>query len=152
MPALVSSTAIPIREQARPPWRRLSRRARRAGGEAVDLYWGSGRCDDAPALAWFRVSALVPLAPGLTAPASILLGDHAEAQLVAERAARLFPEGVSDQLVQLVLRTQSDSPLLLALGAFAEAYADQSERDYSTVRDAAAAGRIDTRASTAVAP
>jgi uncharacterized BrkB/YihY/UPF0761 family membrane protein len=33
---------------------------------------------------------------------------------VAERAARLFPEGVSDQLVQLILRTRRDSPLLLA--------------------------------------
>jgi uncharacterized BrkB/YihY/UPF0761 family membrane protein len=115
MPAFVWPMAIPVRGKARAPsWRRLSRRARRAGGEAVDLYWGSGLCDDAPALAWFLVSALVPLALGLTALASIVLGDHAEAQALAERAARLFPEGVSDQLVQVILRTQSDSPLLLA--------------------------------------
>lgn len=115
MAALVSPTAIPVPEPARPTRRRrLSQRARRAGGEAVDLYWGSGLCDDAPALAWFLVSALVPLALGLTALASILLGDYAEAQAVAERAARLFPDGVSDQLVQLILRTHGDSPLLLA--------------------------------------
>jgi len=115
MPALFSPSAIPVREEARTPLRgRLPERARRAGAEAVDLYWGSGLCDDAPALAWFLVSALVPLALGLTALASIVLGDYAEAQAVAERAARLFPESVSDQLVQLILRTHRDSPLLLA--------------------------------------
>lgn len=92
----------------------LSNRVRRSVAEAIDLYWGSGLCDDVPALAWFLVSALVPLALGLTALASIVLGDYEEAQAVAERAARLFPEGVSDQLVQLILRTHRDSPLLLA--------------------------------------
>jgi len=84
------------------------------GSRAFDLYWGSGLCDDVPALSWFLVSALVPLALGLTALASIVLGDYEEAQAVAERAALLFPEGVSDQLVQLILRTHGDSPLLLA--------------------------------------
>lgn len=92
----------------------LTIRRPRAVDQAIDFYWGSGICDDVPALAWFLVSALVPLALGLTALASIVLGDYEEAQAVAERAARLFPEGVSDQLVQLILRTHRDSPLLLA--------------------------------------
>lgn len=93
---------------------RLRSRVRRTVAEAIELYWGTGLCDDVPALGWFLVSALVPLALGLTALASIVLGDYEEAQAVAERAARLFPEGVGDQLVQLILRTRRDSPLLLA--------------------------------------
>ncbi len=58
--------------------------------------------------------SLVPLALGMTALASLLLGDYAEAQALAERAARVLPQDVSDQFVQLVLRTKRDSPLLLA--------------------------------------
>lgn len=88
---------------------------RRAATWAIELYWGEGVCDDVPALAWFLVSALVPLALGLTAVASLALGDYAEAQAVAERAARVLPAGVSDQVVQLVLRTRRDSPLLIGL-------------------------------------
>ena len=92
----------------------MRRTAGRTVASAIDLYWRSGLCDDVPALAWFLVSALVPLALGLTALASIVLGDYEEAQQIAERAAGLFPAGVSDQLVQLILRTDRDSPLLLA--------------------------------------
>ncbi len=84
-----------------------------------DLYWGSGVCDDVPALAWYLISALVPLAIGMPALASLALGDYDEAQAVAERAARALPEGVSDQVVQLILRTRRDSPLLLALSILA---------------------------------
>src|SRR3954451_581019 len=48
---------------------------------------------------------------GMTALASLLLGDYARAQALAERAARVLPADVSDQAVQLVLRTKRDSPL-----------------------------------------
>ena len=47
---------------------------RRAATWAIELYWGEGVCDDVPALAWFLVSALVPLALGLTAVASLASG------------------------------------------------------------------------------
>jgi uncharacterized BrkB/YihY/UPF0761 family membrane protein len=87
---------------------------RRAATWAIRLYWGDGVCDDVPALSWFLIAALVPLALGMTAVASLALGDYAEAQAVAERAARVLPAGVSDQVVQLVLRTRRDSPLLIA--------------------------------------
>jgi uncharacterized BrkB/YihY/UPF0761 family membrane protein len=50
----------------------------------------------------------------MTALASIALGDYAEAQRTAERAAGVLPAGVSDQLVQLILRTQRASGWLLA--------------------------------------
>src|SRR3954451_22576914 len=51
---------------------------------------------------------------GMTALASLLLGDYAKAQALAERAARVLPADVSDQVVQLVLRTKRDSPRLRA--------------------------------------
>jgi uncharacterized BrkB/YihY/UPF0761 family membrane protein len=88
-----------------------------------ELYWGSGVCDDVPALSWFLMAALVPLALGMTALASLLLGDYAEAQALAERAARVLPPDVGDQLVQLVLRTRRDSPLLLAFSLVAMVWA-----------------------------
>jgi uncharacterized BrkB/YihY/UPF0761 family membrane protein len=87
---------------------------RRALREVVALYWESGVSDDVPALAWFLVSSLVPLALGVTALATVLLGDQAQAQALASRAARVLPKDVHDQLVQLILRTRRDSPVLIA--------------------------------------
>jgi len=87
---------------------------RRTWGEFAALYWGSGLCDDVPALAWFLLASLVPLALGLTALAALVLGDYAQAQALAARAARVLPRDVHDQIVQLVLRTRNDSPLLIA--------------------------------------
>lgn len=78
------------------------------------LYWGSGLATDVPSLAWYLLSSLVPLALGLTALASLVLGDYAEAQQLAAQVAGVLPEDVDDQIVQLVLRTDRDSPLLIA--------------------------------------
>jgi uncharacterized BrkB/YihY/UPF0761 family membrane protein len=86
---------------------------RRVVDSAADLYWGSGVCDDVPALSWFLAAGLVPLALGMTALATVLLGDGAQAEALGERAARVLPSDVSDQLVQLILRTRRDSPLLI---------------------------------------
>jgi uncharacterized BrkB/YihY/UPF0761 family membrane protein len=86
---------------------------RRAGSEFAALYWESGLCDDVPALAWFLLASLVPLALGLTALAAVVLGDYAQAQALATRAAGVLPRDVHDQLVQLVLRTKNDSPILI---------------------------------------
>src|SRR3984957_3899156 len=87
---------------------------RRALREIVSLYWESGVGDDVPALAWFLLSSLVPLALGLTALATVLLGDYAQAQALAARAARVLPQDLHDQIVQLILRTKRNSPLLIA--------------------------------------
>jgi membrane protein len=87
---------------------------RRALREVVGLYWESGVGDDVPALAWFLLSSLAPLALGLTALATVALGDHAQAQALADRVAGVLPDDVHDQLVELVLRTRNDSPLLIA--------------------------------------
>ena len=87
---------------------------RRTWREFAALYWDSGLCDDVPALAWFLLSSLVPLALGLTALAAVVLGDYAHAQALADRAAGVLPRDVHDQIVQLVLRTKNGSPLLIA--------------------------------------
>jgi membrane protein len=87
---------------------------RRALREFVGLYFESGISGDVPALAWFLLSALAPLALGLTALAAVALGDWAEAQALATKAAGVLPPDAHDQVVQLVLRTQNDSPLLIA--------------------------------------
>jgi len=87
---------------------------RRALGEVVGLYWDSGVGDDVPALAWFLLASLAPLALGLTALASIVLGDYARAQSLATRILEVLPKDVHDQVVELILRTKRDSPLLIA--------------------------------------
>ena len=91
---------------------------RRAFRELVGLYWESGVSADVPALAWYLLSSLVPLALGLTALAAVALGDYAEAQALAARLSSGLPKDVHDQVVALVLRTKKDSPLLIA-GAIA---------------------------------
>ena len=86
---------------------------RRVLGELVGLYWESGLGDDVPALAWFLLAALVPLALGLTALAAVVLGDYSQAQALSERISHVLPKDVHDQIVQLILRTKRDSPLLI---------------------------------------
>lgn len=87
---------------------------RRAVREAIGLYWSYGLSNEAPALAWFLLSSLVPLALGITALATVVLGDYAQAQMVAEKLAQGFPHDVHEEIVQLILRTHRDSPLLIA--------------------------------------
>jgi len=86
---------------------------KRAVREAIGFYWGSGLSNDVPALAWFLLASLVPLALGITALAAVVLGDYAKAQMVAERLSEVLPHNVHEQVVQLILRTHRDSPLLI---------------------------------------
>jgi uncharacterized BrkB/YihY/UPF0761 family membrane protein len=90
-------------------------RLRRAARRVDSFYWGSGLCDDVPALAWYLVGACVPLTLGIAALASLVLGDGARAEQVATRIASVLPPGARDQVVDLVLRTHRNSPLLLAI-------------------------------------
>jgi uncharacterized BrkB/YihY/UPF0761 family membrane protein len=83
-------------------------------GELVGLYWDSGLGDDVPALSWFLLAALVPLALGLTALAAVVIGDYTQAQALASRMSKVLPRDVHDQVVALILRTKRDSPLLIA--------------------------------------
>ena len=88
-------------------------RLRSAGREAIGFYWGSGLSNEVPALAWFLLASLVPLALGVTALAAIVLGDYERAHVLAERLSQIFPHSVHEQVVQLILRTHRDSPLLI---------------------------------------
>ena len=97
--------------------RGMRRVPRRVLGEVVGTYWDSGIGDDVPALAWFLVSSLVPLALGVTAIAAIVLGDYTQAQSLTTRIGQVLPKDVHDQIVALILRTKRDSPLLLAVSA-----------------------------------
>lgn len=87
---------------------------RRAPRELMALYWDSGVATDVPALAWFLLSALVPLALGVTALAAVVLGDYTHAQQLAARMSAVLPKDVHDQVAELILRTRRDSPLLIA--------------------------------------
>ena len=87
---------------------------RRAVNEAIAFYWGSGLSNEVPALAWFLLASLVPLALGITALAAVVLGDYEKAQMVAEKLSESLPHNVHEQIVQLILRTHRDSPLLIA--------------------------------------
>jgi uncharacterized BrkB/YihY/UPF0761 family membrane protein len=80
----------------------------------VGLYWESGVSADIPTFAWYLLSSLVPLALGPTALTAVVLGDYAQAQALAARVSRVLPKDVHDQVVTLVLRTQRDSPFLIA--------------------------------------
>jgi uncharacterized BrkB/YihY/UPF0761 family membrane protein len=88
---------------------------RRVPRELIGLYWDSGVANDVPALAWFLLSSLVPLALGITALAAIVLGDYAQAQALSTRVAAVLPKDVHDQVVELILRTKEQSPLLIAV-------------------------------------
>src|ERR1700743_1557858 len=86
-------------------------RLRRVPRELIGLYWDSGVVNDVPALAWFLISSLVPLALGLTALAAVALGDYARAQELSTRISQVLPKDVHDQIVNLILRTKEQSPL-----------------------------------------
>src|SRR4029078_5406375 len=78
------------------------------------FYWGSGLCDDVPALAWTLVVTLVPLALGSGALATGIFGKGAVGAF-AERTASVFPAEVHHQVVSLVLDTRKNTPLLITL-------------------------------------
>jgi uncharacterized BrkB/YihY/UPF0761 family membrane protein len=94
---------------------KISARVRAPLRELVGLYWDSGVSNDVPALAWFLLSSLVPLALGVTAIAAVVLGDYAQAQALSARMAEVLPKDVHDQVVELILRTKQESPLLIAV-------------------------------------
>lgn len=120
---------------------------RRATREAIGFYWGSGLSNEVPALAWFLLASLVPLALGITALAAVVLGDYARAQMVAERLSQVLPHNVHEQVVQLILRTHRESPLLI-VGSIAGMFWTSSgavgvlERSFSRLLGAGGQGML----------
>jgi uncharacterized BrkB/YihY/UPF0761 family membrane protein len=82
---------------------------------AFAFYWGQGIADDVPALTYYLVLSLAPVALGLAALEALLLSDTQSALHVADGLNRFLPDAVHSDIRHLVLGTRDNSPLLLAL-------------------------------------
>jgi uncharacterized BrkB/YihY/UPF0761 family membrane protein len=92
---------------------------RRVLQRAIDFYWGQGIADDVPALTYYLVLSLAPVALGLAALQALLLRDADAALSVARGLNRFLPDAVHGDIRQLVLGTRDNSPLLLGIALFA---------------------------------
>jgi uncharacterized BrkB/YihY/UPF0761 family membrane protein len=91
---------------------------RRAFDRAVHFYWGQGIADDVPALTYYLVLSLAPVALGLAALQAALLRDADAALSVARGLNRFLPDAVHGDVRRLVLGTRDNSPLLLGIALF----------------------------------
>lgn len=88
---------------------------RALGRRIFDFYWGQGIADDVPALTYYLVLSLAPVALGIAALEALLLHDVQAALHVADQLNRFLPEGIHHDIERLVVRTRDNSPMLLAL-------------------------------------
>src|SRR3954467_4651003 len=87
---------------------------RRAARRIFDCYWGQGIADDVPALTYYLLLSLAPLALGLAAVQALLLKNVLSAIEVADQLNRFLPDAIHGDIKSLVLGTRSNSPQLLA--------------------------------------
>ena len=87
---------------------------RRVFQRIFDFYWGQGIADDVPALTYYLLLSLAPLALGLAAIQALLLKNVLSAIEVADQLNRFLPNAVHGDITRLVLGTRSNSPQLLA--------------------------------------
>ena len=80
-----------------------------------DFYWGQGIADDVPALTYYLVLSLAPVALGLAALEALLLSDTQSALNVVDGVNRFLPDAVHTDIRHLVLGTRDNSPVLLAV-------------------------------------
>ena len=92
---------------------------RRLADRAIEFYWGRGIADDVPALTYYLVLSLAPVALGLAALQALLLRDANAALSVARGLNRFLPGEVHADIRRLVLGTRDNSPLLLGIALFA---------------------------------
>jgi uncharacterized BrkB/YihY/UPF0761 family membrane protein len=83
--------------------------------KTFDFYWGQGIADDVPALTYYLVLSLAPVALGLAALEALLLSDTQSALNVVDGVNRFLPDAVHTDIRHLVLGTRDNSPLLLAV-------------------------------------
>jgi membrane protein len=88
---------------------------RRLARRTFDFYWGQGIADDVPALTYYLVLSLAPVALGLAALEALLLSDTQSAINVVDGVNRFLPDAVHADIRHLVLGTRDNSPALLAL-------------------------------------
>jgi uncharacterized BrkB/YihY/UPF0761 family membrane protein len=84
----------------------------------IDFYWGQGIADDVPALTYYLLLSLAPVALGLAALQALLLRDADAALSVARGLNRFLPDAVHGDIRRLVLGTRDNSPLLLGIALF----------------------------------
>jgi uncharacterized BrkB/YihY/UPF0761 family membrane protein len=82
---------------------------------AFDFYWGKGIADDVPALTYYLVLSLAPVALGLAALEALLLSNTQAAVNVADGLNRFLPDAAHADILHLVLGTRDNSPVLLAI-------------------------------------
>ena len=82
---------------------------------AFDFYWGTGIADDVPALTYYLVLSLAPVALGLAALEALLLSNTQAAINVADGLNRFLPDAAHSDIRHLVLGTRDNSPVLLAI-------------------------------------
>jgi membrane protein len=87
---------------------------RRTARRIFDFYWGQGIADDVPALTYYLLLSLAPLALGLAAVQALLLKNVLSAIEVADQLNRFLPDAIHGDIKSLVLGTRSNSPQLLA--------------------------------------
>ena len=92
---------------------------RRTARRIFDFYWGQGIADDVPALTYYLLLSLAPLALGLAAVQALLLKNLLSAIEVADQINRFLPDAVHADIRSLVLGTRSNSPQLLAVAVVA---------------------------------
>src|SRR3954451_19610005 len=88
---------------------------RRIASRIFDFYWGTGIADDVPALTYYLLLSLAPLALGLAAVQALLLKNLVSAIEVADQLNRFLPDAVHGDITRLVLGTRSNSPQILAV-------------------------------------
>jgi YihY family inner membrane protein len=92
---------------------------RNLANRAFAFYWGKGIADDVPALTYYLVLSLAPVALGLAALQALLLRDVSSALGVVDTINRQLPAAVHGDIRSLVLGTRDNSPQLLALALLA---------------------------------
>src|SRR3954466_6556220 len=88
---------------------------RRLAARIFDFYWGQGIADDVPALTYYLLLSLAPLALGLAAVQALLLKNLVSAIEVADQLHPFLPDAVHGDITRLVLGTRSNSPQILAV-------------------------------------
>src|SRR3954469_20059159 len=86
---------------------------RRTASRIFDFYWGTGIADDVPALTYYLLLSLAPLALGLAAVQALLLKNVLSAIEVADQLTRFLPDAIHGDNKRLVLGTRSNLPQLL---------------------------------------
>jgi len=94
---------------------KLLRRIRHSFDRMVDFWWGDGLAHQVPALAFYLVLSLAPLALALASVASVILGNSLHSGSVIAELSKFFPPEIRQLILKLGDSTQHASPRLITL-------------------------------------